>query len=378
MIFIYSLGSGGAERVAANLSAHLSRIGHTVTIVTIQGIEHDFYIIEKDIKRIALNFDRNNYRFGRLYAPFKKLAALRSLIHKIQPDIIVGMMTKGSIYAILAALNLKTRVIISERNYPPKQKSNILLRTVQRFAYPMASGAVALTQETATWMEIHTHCPKVTIIPPSATWPLPIVEPVLNISSLVRDQDFVFLAVGRLHKQKGHDLLIRSFSRIVKVHNKIKLIILGEGPERKNLEQLVAKADLTEFVSLPGNAGNISEWYQRADIFVLSSRYEGYCNALAEAMAHGCACISFACDVGPRYMIEHNHNGLLVDPEDVDALAKAMQNLMDNKGLRIKISRKAKEIREKLSEETTMMKWVDLFDQTGSSSGKYLRGINDR
>ncbi len=229
--------------------------------------------------------------------------------------------------------------------------------------YQRAYAVVVLTQDMAQWFKKNIPRLNTVVIPPSLIWPLPNLEPTLSLNDFFRDNDIVLLSVGRLHYQKGHDLLLKAFSQIAHSNERMKLVILGEGAKRQELKRFINQEGLNKCVFLQGRAGNIGEWYKRADIFVLSSRYEGFANALKEAMASGCACISFDCNDGPRDMISHNVNGLLVPPENIDALASAMLSLTKNKRQRLELASQAIKIRETLSHEVIIVKWIKLFNE---------------
>ncbi len=112
---------------------------------------------------------------------------------------------------------------------------------------------------------------------------------------------------------------------------------------------------------LPGRAGNIAEWFARADIFALSSRYEGFPNVLLEAMAAGCACISFDCDTGPREIIRDEVDGLLAPPENVDAMAAGLERLMRDEELRKTLAARAVEARDRFAPDRILAQWEALF-----------------
>ena len=122
-------------------------------------------------------------------------------------------------------------------------------------------------------------------------------------------------------------------------------------------------------VHLPGQAGNISEWYERADLFTMSSQFEGFPNALAEAMAHGLPAVSFDCDTGPRDIIRHEINGLLAPPEDMPALARALARLMDDDTLRECYARRAGEVGERFSLERISAMWEGFIAKVLSQGG---------
>lgn len=129
----------------------------------------------------------------------------------------------------------------------------------------------------------------------------------------------MLLAVGRLVEGKGFGPLIETFSRLAQDFPDWMLVILGEGPDREALEHQVQSVGLVGRIRLPGQAGNASRWYKAADLYVMSSRSEGFPNTLIEAMTHGLPTASFDCDTGPRNIIHHGMDGLLVPACDMRA-----------------------------------------------------------
>src|SRR5699024_4469850 len=137
------------------------------------------------------------------------------------------------------------------------------------------------------------------------------------------------LAVGRLHPVKGFDQLIEAFDSIAHFFPDWDLVILGEGPERTALEEQIHRTGLGERITLPGRVGNIGQWYDASDIYVLSSRTESLSNTLLEAMASGLAVVACDCETGPREIIRDTIDGALVQPAgDPEALAAYLSDLM--------------------------------------------------
>jgi glycosyltransferase involved in cell wall biosynthesis len=130
---------------------------------------------------------------------------------------------------------------------------------------------------------------------------------------------------------------------------------------REQLMSLIAEKHFENRVLLPGKAGNMTEWYQRADIFVLSSRFEGFPNVLLEAMASGTACVSFNCDTGPGDLIQHGINGMLVEVLNTKELGMAVYEVMKQSGLRKKLADNAIKVRNTFSEEKIMKLWIEIF-----------------
>jgi glycosyltransferase involved in cell wall biosynthesis len=131
---------------------------------------------------------------------------------------------------------------------------------------------------------------------------------------------------------------------------------------RREYLGLISKGDLQEQIILPGKAGNVGDWYRIADIFVLSSRFEGFPNVLLEAMASGTACVSFDCDTGPRDLIEDGYNGLLVEELNTDELAKSIERLITDAALRNTLAKNATIVREEYNESIILEKWSKLLE----------------
>lgn len=159
------------------------------------------------------------------------------------------------------------------------------------------------------------------------------------------------VSVGRLTEQKGHDVTICALARLLQVIPDVELSIYGIGPCEQNLRKLAEELKITEHVHFCGNIPNVLGVIKNAGMFVMSSRFEGMPNALMEAMACGLPCICSDCDFGPGELIYDHENGIRVPVEDVDALAMAMQELMENPSLLQKIGKCAENIRTEFSGE---------------------------
>jgi glycosyltransferase involved in cell wall biosynthesis len=193
------------------------------------------------------------------------------------------------------------------------------------------------------------------------------VKPGLNGSkypSSCRGSGRSVVAMGRLTRQKRFDLLLRAFHQCAKKHDGWSLIILGEGEERRSLEALTSELGLRGRVSLSGLVQEPTQILKGAELFVMSSQYEGFPNALLEAMACGVAVISTDCASGPREIIRDGVNGVLVPPNDVEALASAMDRLMSNQAERQRLGANAREVTERFSIGKIMNMWDELLTHT--------------
>jgi glycosyltransferase involved in cell wall biosynthesis len=172
--------------------------------------------------------------------------------------------------------------------------------------------------------------------------------------------------MGRLELQKGFDLLLRAFAQCVHAHPGWTLDIVGEGSEGDRLRALAEDLKIGSKVVLRGVIKDTERILREADLFVLSSRYEGFPMALLEAMASGLPVVSFDCRSGPREMIHDGVNGVLVAPNDVEALAKAMDRLMSADDERERLGEQAVGVAEKFSLAKINQMWRSVFEEAVS------------
>jgi glycosyltransferase involved in cell wall biosynthesis len=169
------------------------------------------------------------------------------------------------------------------------------------------------------------------------------------------------MAIGRLGREKGFDLLIDAFSRVARRYPAWELWVWGEGQERPSLEAQVTSLGLEGRVFLPGSTDTPWEEMQRSEIVVVPSRYEGMPNAMLEAMALGRAVVASDCASGPREVSDDGRCAVLVAPEDVTALVLALDRLMGDAEERQRIGALALSVRERYSLERVLALWEELF-----------------
>lgn len=362
LIFIGSLSSGGAERVTANLANYWAAQGWTITVVTLAPLNLDFYELHPAVVRIALNQtgDSGHPLIG-AWQNLRRVRALRRVLRAVRPDLALSMMSTANVLLALAAWGLPVCAIGSERTHPPQCPVGRGWETLRRHLYGRLAAVTALTRESAEWLQAHTRVRRVPVIPNAAPWPLPEQSPRLDPTAVGVPGRQRLIAVGRLSVEKGFDLLIAAFAMLAGRYPHWELVILGEGSLRSALQAQIDAADLRQQVFLPGRAGNIGPWYASADLYVMSSRFEGFPNTLAEAQAYGLPAVSFDCDTGPRDIIRHEVDGLLVPAGEVAGLTAALERLMGDADLRRRFSERAVEARERFAMARIAGLWEALF-----------------
>ncbi len=358
-IVIHSIhASGGAERTAANLANAWQERGWEVNIVTVADATDNPYLLSENVEIIPLGLAGRSRNFAQgLIANLRRITALRRRVRAYAPDFVLGMMPMSNILVALACVGTKSLTIGSERSYPPQAPIGHLWSLVRRLAYGRLDVVTGQTEEAAVWLRTHTWARRVTVIPNAVRWPLPTQAPIIAPASVVPDGASLIVAAGRLAELKGFDRLIEAFSRIAPAHPSWSLAIIGEGPERPRLEQSIERLGLTSRVALPGHAGNLADWYARASLFALTSRYEGFPNVLLEAMSYGLPAVSFDCDVGPRNIVREGKDGFLVPVGDVEGLADKMSLLADDEVLRRRMGRAATDVRTRFAPQRILQEW---------------------
>lgn len=377
LLFTNSLAGGGAERVVATLANHWARQGWKVTVVTLEPESEDFYALAPSVRRVALNLaGASSNVLDALLQNFYRIKALRKTLKQLRPEVALAMMSTPNVILALAATGLAdVRTVGSERCYPPHAPLGRLWNTLRRKTYGRLNAVVALTSECAQWITANSSATQVPVIPNPSVWPLPVKPPAIAPHALCAPGRKLLLAVGRLDAVKNFGVLIDVFSLLAERYPDWDLVILGEGPQRAMLEAAIGDRKLHERVRVPGIAGNVGQWYARADLFVMTSRSEGFPNALAEALSHGLAAVSFDCNTGPRDIIRHGIDGLLVPVEDAVGLGQALDRLMGDAVLRGQLAARAVEARERFSIGKIAGMWEALFIELSAARPAASPGI---
>lgn len=362
-IVVSAMNLGGAQRVVSILCDHWIKSGYEVSLIsTFTGNKTNHYEVNKSVKLFYLA--EYKFTFGnRSLKLIFKLLQLRRIFKELETDVIISFLTRVNIASALATFGMKRKLVICERTWTPFATLNKNFYWFYRQLFANVARIIVQTDQSKNWLYENFSNSRVTVIPNPVSYPLPIQkERSVSPFKLISKNKKIILASGRLHKFKQFDLLLQAFSKIYHLYDNWDLVILGDGDERKSLQSRVNNFGIQARVHMPGSVGNISDWYNASDIFVLSSLVEGFPNVLLEAMAYGLPCISFDCNTGPREMIEHNKNGLLVAPaEKSEGLAAAIKKLIDNPDLRENISSKSRNIRDKFSINNIMNIWDDVL-----------------
>jgi len=331
-IYLPSLRGGGAERVIVTIANGFVQRDCRVDLVVasaegsfLKHVDPAVRIVDLRAKKILRSFP-----------------ALLHYLRRERPDSMLAALNHANVVAILARALAKvpTRLVVSEHSTPSMEAvSNTGLRArvvhrLMRWLYPRADGIVAVSEGVADDLARYANLPRNQIDV--------IYNPfdIARIQMLAREpldhpwfasgQPPIVLGVGRLTEAKDFPTLLRSFAIIKRTQRPMRLMILGEGELRGELEVLAQSLGLTadEF-SMPGFVTNPFAYYSRCGLFVLSSRWEGLPSVLIEAMIAGSQVVATDCPSGPREILENGLWGELVPVGDFDALSAAIIKCMD-------------------------------------------------
>jgi GalNAc-alpha-(1->4)-GalNAc-alpha-(1->3)-diNAcBac-PP-undecaprenol alpha-1,4-N-acetyl-D-galactosaminyltransferase len=350
LFFISSMNAGGAERVASSLLNWWAKRGDQIFLATMaEGAS--FYELDANIHHIELGLRKESHNiFKAVINNLSRVKKIREIIKKINPDIIISFMTSTNNLVILACSFLRFPLIISERTIKMAPANSMSMNILRRLLYNKADCLV--TQTSADRLN-YNFVNNVQVIPN----PVFIAEDKVDIEA---QKDKIILAVGRFNKYKGFDVLIRAFSEI-KDKKGFKLLIIGDGELKIELQNLVSQLNIQKYADLIPNQKSIYDYYRKASIFVLASKYEGFPNTLIEAMASGCACVSFDCPYGPREIIQNNYNGKIIEANNQKKLTETLSDLIDNEEERIVLGQHASSIIDTLGITKIINKWDELI-----------------
>ncbi|MGB3759552.1 MAG: glycosyltransferase family 4 protein [Rivularia sp. (in: cyanobacteria)] len=363
---IPSLSSGGAERVLILLAQAFLNKGHQVTVITLSTEDNDFYSLPVGTERLALGILENSANaLNAIVNNLNRLSKLRKAVCSTKADVVISFVTETNILTILSLLKTGIPVISTEHCDPNLMSYGRIWEKLRRISYPYATKIVSVSKGVDNGFEwLSTNKRAI------------IYNPFLEIEDNHSQIELPFgtdsekqwiMSMGRLTYQKGFDILLSAFAKIANRYPDWQLIILGKGEQRSELEQLVKENGLSGRVILPGVIKNPFPILKKADLFVMASRFEGFPMSHGEAMACGLPVIATDCPSGPREIVRHNIDGILVPSEDISALAEAMDNLMSDEKERIRLANRATEVTKRFSLENVINCWEKLFEEIKSN-----------
>ncbi len=351
-LFIGSLEGGGAQRIACLLANFWVEAGHTVTVYHNDHAHEVFPFTQAEavkLRRLPMNVPVAN-RAMALVRLVRDTFTLRRNILTARHDAVVSFLPQANVLALLACLGTKVPVVITELCHPGHESLGSFWNLLRRLTYPRSNAFIVQTKDIYDWFLARTGLSPVII-------PNPVPKPTATRKAGPLKDRKIVMTAARLTYQKNLASLAGAFVRLAGKHPDWDLDIYGLGEDQKQLEAIIHDSGLHGRIRLRGWTSELCLRLAEADMFVLSSRFEGMPMALAEAMSMGVPCISTDCPSGPADYITSGENGVLVPVDDTDALAEAMDALMSDAQYRAKLGCKAMDISQRFSSEAVFALW---------------------
>lgn len=347
--YISTLGKGGAERVVTQLAKEFGKQDNNVTIITSFQKENE-YKIPSYIRRINLLKEKDTS--NKIKRNLRLISKLRKTIERDNPDLLISFMQEPNVRSIIATRGLQTKSIISVRNDPKMEYPGTIGYIISKYLLPKVDGCVFQTEDAKIFFPI-TLQDKSTII---------FNQVDKKFFDVDKKEGEYIVSIGRLATQKNQTMLIKAFEKVTEKYPNEELLIYGQGELKEELEDEINKRGLEHNIHLMGLTSDVPKVLSKAKMFILSSDYEGMPNTLLEAMAVGLPCISTDCPCGgPRTIIEHGKDGLLVPVNDDEKLARSILLLLEDKEFSNRISKNAKKKSEIFKPSYIFKQWKDYF-----------------
>lgn len=317
-LVIPGLAAGGAERVMSILANEFSKQMDIQVHLILYVKPNIFYQLNEVVIIHKLEFDYK--KLPRFLYTAKIYSYVRKKLKDIQPDALLSFSGKYNSLVLLAAVGLGIRSYVSDRSRPGI-KYGFIPDLLNPYIYKLALGIIAQTNAAKEYAYTKTKHKNIKVIP----------NPVPPVKAINIERENIILNVGRFITTKNQEELIKIF---IDINPKDwKLILIGEGPKLNHCKEIVKRAGFSDKVQFIGNTSDVQSYYQRSKIFAFTSTSEGFPNALAEAMAAGCACISYDCLAGPADLIVDDETGYLVKNFDNQNFFKKVRLLMTQESL---------------------------------------------
>ena len=351
VFYINAIHEGGAERVMINLARQFAGGGVETLLIT-SFVDTWEYSVPDGVKRLVL--DKKIYK-SKISRNLHRIFALRKVLKKEKPDCVISFMAEPNYRSLIATFGLKTKTVISVRNSPKKEYPGKVGSILAKILLPTADGCVFQTNDAKEWF-VKKLQDKSVIIPNA------IADKFYGLEWHPIKGNII--TIGRLVEQKNHKLLISAFEKLHDEHPDITLSIYGSGNMESELESFINESNLSDCVFLKGPTQDVPAVLQDANMFVMSSDYEGMPNALMEALTVGVPCVSTDCPCGgPKMLIQQEENGLLVQCGDLHMLYQSMKKLYEDELLQNKFHSRSVESMMDFKENAIYLKWNEFVNR---------------
>ena len=329
---IESMEGGGTQKNLYFLIKDIVKMKTVnVSLLTLNSQDNEVFKFGEEIRRFSLELNKHSESIiNAINNNYQRICKLRNFFKENKFDTVVSFLTSTNILTIISTFGLESKIVICERNDPYRQKIKIYWRILRFLFFGLSDKLICNSSKSLRFYSNRGLKKKVRLIPNFI---------YLNKKSSKCTKKNFFLAIGRLHSQKGFDLLIDSFYILLKTISTYDLVILGEGPERNSLQQKIKSLGLEKKVILPGHL-NPHQYFKNCSLYISCSRYEGVSNATLEAMHYKIPIIVTQSQDGMHDYLKDNFSAVF-SPNNSLTLANKIKLLINDNDLSKKISKNA-------------------------------------
>lgn len=343
---------GGAERVVSNLVNQLVEDDYQIVVGTEWQGEEEF-ALDKRVKRVHVGLREEDDHKNRLVKIFLRFKYLRDLIKEEKPDAVIAFTRRPNYRALIATIGLKVPVIPAVRQDPKSYYNSLADKLLMPTLYLRAAGCVFQTGEQMTYF------------PKSLQKRARIILNPVNAKYLNREMPAnktkTVVQSGRLVGFKNQAMLLEAFLKVHEKHPEYDLKIYGGDSmdgTKEQLEEIIAKHHAEDYIRLMGPSDSLEEELPKAEIYAFSSDYEGMPNALLEALTLGMPAVATDCPCGgPRTVMEHEVNGLLIPVGDAKAMEVSINRLIEHPELAKQYGMEARKIADRINGTAVLAQW---------------------
>lgn len=341
---------GGTERVGCMIANGIYEAGYEVVIASISYTNKPFFPMNENIKIISLFNSPKRF----LYRAPNIIWKIRKILKQESIDTIIVVESMLVLFTLPAILGLSIKHICWEHFNFNSDLGKSGRRVARQLAARYCDTVVTLTQKDKSyWLKGTKHKSQISAIPNPCPYPI--------TKNVKKENTKIVLAAGRLTYQKGFDLLLESWREVNKCMPEWKLKIVGDGNDRDKLNKIIKKNELINSVELVGNTNDMSKYYMEAEIFCLSSRFEGFGMVLIEALAFGLPIVSFDCEVGPAEILKDT-GSILVTSDNIQELANSLMIMMKDENGRKEIAINSRKKAEHYQIENIIPQWISIIE----------------
>lgn len=320
------MSGGGAERVISVLSSELEKQGYETGILVYNRTKND-YAISSGITIFTMGDNYSEKEGNSLTRKLYRYKRMNQIVQNYQPDVVIPFLKPVMIETYQFVSKLGIPILATVRNLP--QFTGKIDRML--YMYVVSHCKAVFLQTEGQKQNFNDEIVSKSFVVPNPVSPAFLVKGKNRNYEPSKRSTKVIISAGRLDKQKNQDMLIKAMVEVHKKHDDWVLKLFGEGKEEEKLKTCIRENKAEKYIFLCGRTNQLPEEFAKADIFVLSSDFEGMPNALLEAMASGMPCISTDCPTGPANLIKNNEYGRLTPIKNIDLLAMNIIYYIENR-----------------------------------------------